>query len=201
MLVINADTLLAEQRCTRFILWLHLVDNSVLFTVDFVFHEVAFFVEFGIKVTISLEFISVFSKKRMLSKTSEGYSLFAIDNKDLFEKVFKISGDVLDFLLLAYWIRHTKKWSAFSCDFRLHVMTLHYSQVTFKWILRKQHEIEQNSQCPNIYRNSIIWATENFWSHIFLSSTMCFSSTSSYRPSKTKICYLVRYLIAFNRFL
>lgn len=58
---------------------------------------------------------------------------------------------------------------------------------TFERILGKQHKIKQDTQCPNINRNSIISVAYDLRRHIFLSSTVSLGTNSSNGPGESKI--------------
>lgn len=66
-------------------------------------------------------------------------------------------------------------------------INLSFHIMTFKGIFSKYHEVIKNSHCPNINRNSIVWIAKDLWGHIFLSTTMGFSSWATDWSCKTKI--------------
>ena len=70
--------------------------------------------------------------------------------------------------------------------------------MTFKWVLGEKHEIEENSQSPNINRNTVIRVADDLRSHVFLSTTMGFSPNASNRSGKAEICNFIGDLPAFR---
>lgn len=63
--------------------------------------------------------------------------------------------------------------------------------MALKWILSKEHEIEENSQSPDINWNSIIRIAYDFRSHVFFGTTMRLGPSTTDGSGKTEICNLV----------
>lgn len=76
-------------------------------------------------------------------------------------------------------------------DFGFHV-------VSFEGVLSKEHEVEKNSKGPNIHRYPVVTITDDFRSHILLSSTVGLGSHPSNGPGKPEICNFVGEFAPFS---
>jgi len=120
----------------------------------------------------------------MLEDSCKSYSLFAIKDENAFKEIFQIRCYFFNFFLFLNCIWKVKVWSASSRDFGLHVMAL-------ERVFSKKHEVEKDSHCPNVNRNSVIRVANNLRSHVFLCSTMSFCPDSSYWPCESEVSNFV----------
>lgn len=164
-----------------FIFSFHLCLESVFVLLNFVFSVLFFSFIIFVEVICFFKLCSIFSKNWMILQFRKLYSLFWVNYEYFFEKVFNFSRQIFQQLFLSNCGLNTKvRMTASTIDLCLHIMS-------FKWIFSKNHEVIEDTHCPDINRDSIIRIAENLWSHIFFCTTMSFCSWTANWSCKTKI--------------
>lgn len=186
-----ADCFFFEKMSSGLVFRLHFTVYSILKFFRFVLEILLLFFQLIIEHHILFEVLLVLQEQRMLYDTWKCHSFLTVHHKNALKEVLEFSLVIFHLLLLTQSSHQTEAWVAASSVYlSLHVMA-------FKRVLSKQHEVEKNTQRPNVHWYTVVTIAYDLRSHILLSSTVSFGSHPSNRPGESKICNFISEVVAF----